>query len=702
MESPQTYPAPYAGAPSLKIMTGHEPDWIMSVAFSPDGSLLASTSARGEVIFWDTHSGEVRGTWSIPNDSVWRLSRCEEGLRARVDLRFGVSHLTFTPDGESVITCGNGIHLWKVRSGAWIGTIPGLKGPVVCPGDTGTMIGHDGAGFRVIDATSGRVLRSLPFREGLGTPGMSMAVAADGSVGAVTRVLGSEIAVEVFDLLTGARTHSLRFAPDWGHGDGNPFSGSGPYSGARASRVALSPEGRLLAMSHSRGLCLVDIETGSLTLLEGLRRGLEFLVFSPDAAWLAGGSEGGEVWVWHVPSGELRHHSRGIRRAAPVAFTPDGVWLGSASHSALLRVNDWECRRRLLSLDLGATGVAWSPGGDRVAVAYDDGTARLWNSSTGALERVIRGFPTRVQVLAFSPDGRHLLSGSTSLDGAWDTATGELVREPAASASRCRTCGAYLFEAHSPNGDLMASASGKEGHIRVIRRATGETLYDLAPLQPSGVVMLKFSSDGNLLAAGHSWQDVHVWDLRTGALLSFLHAHVEWVHALDFSPDGSLLAVGGAHDEGVVLCNLKARAGKHQSVVPPHWRSSKEGVTETQRTWPEQYPGEEIYLDTGHSRTRGVAFSPDGRTVATVAADAALKLWDPVTGQLRATLTPLPSHGEGPTEEWIAYTPEGYYVASPGADPCIRWQAGPELLPAGAYADVYRDQAQVTRRLSGR
>jgi WD40 repeat protein len=274
------------------------------------------------------------------------------------------------------------------------------------------------------------------------------------------------------------------------------------------------------------------------------------------------------------------------------------------------------------------------PGGTR---------AQFWETGLGMIDAVAF-VPGTTRVVASRRDA----AGEATL--AWDTATG--------------VC---LFQvegrevAVSPDGSYLATTVGWNGKICLWDAETGALLHELATSEVSDwIVSLRFGPDGRTLFGGFSGFGIGAWSVETGELLWDVGAHADFISSLAVSPDSRALAVGGSYQSGLVLWDIQGR------------------------------PRERLTLSGHDSNLLSACFSPSGDRLATAAADGTVRLWDPVDGRLLATLLVLPLPGGAVSEEWITYTPAGYYLGSAGAEAFVRWQVDAELLPAETYRQEFR------------
>jgi WD40 repeat protein len=666
------------------VLTGHTAP-VVAVAFSSDASLLATSGRDESVMVWETQTGALQRVYEPRCVCDW---------------------IDFGPGDVLAVGVNDGLAYCEGETGVCERPFPSGGYPVAFDGDRRRVATVNNTSLLFYDVPTGALVRRVTHGVQLHGSPPAAAISADGDTGAVSGRSEEGYELRAWDLRSGAlkcQRRVPRIVWAWAR---DPQTGRsrrtrGAYGDVH--RLALSPDGRLLAVGGSATLWVCNTRTGRRTHVLLCGYWPHSFAFSPDGTILAAGVSDGSIVLWHTPSGRPMHaerpHSSWI---SAISFSRDGTLLASGSHDksvAVWRVgSDEEPRRVGATLDFEASSVAWSPDGARIAASYTDGSIRIWSARTGWLERLIVAAPGRVRYLHFSSDGEVLASGIRPADAAWSVQSGEQRRapEPLPEAE----FGETPCEATSADGRLIASSTGWEGVIEIRSADTMEVVQTVVdPDEGDIVVALAFSADGRRLASGYFGFRARVWDIETGRRIQLLRAHEDEITSLAFSPDGTLLAVGGSYGSVVVLCNLRKELRPVRVVLTPKERRDSEFWSEILDIPPEELPAEEVALEGHTGNIRGVCFSADGRRVATVAADAALKVWDPDTGQLLATLLPMPSPAGHPSEDWIAHTPDGYYACSPGAVPWMRWNIDGEMQDAAAHASSYHLPGLVAERL---
>ena len=420
---------------------------------------------------------------------------------------------------------------------------------------------------------------------------------------------------------------------------------------------ALTPDGKRLVAGHGKSgpplapsaISLWDLETGKeLHTWEAHQSSVTAVGISADGSTITSIGLDGYVKTWNAAGRLIETVSHWRNHIDASALTPNGQTAAlSAGSVQIVEVSTWR-ERKIAMGRLGSSGfgafIALTPDGRAWASSIHDREVRLWENL--AMEAAtLRGHTGTVYGVAFSPDGTLLATCSGDAEKPWN-----------------------------------------QGEVKLWDVATAKELTTLGQ-QIGGFCTVKFSPDGKTIAAGSALGLIEQWDVQSGKHKGTLSGHFLWVRCISFSPDSAILASGG-YDQLIRLWNLKraeepvilkGNTGQVTSlafssdgkllVSGSADRNEKRSVPGEVKLW-DVAAGKELFdfqklTDQGHSdRVFGVAFSPDNKTVASVAFDQKAILWDVAARQPRGVL--------GDNSRWAkaaAFTSDGRVLAVGSAAP---------------------------------
>jgi WD40 repeat protein len=293
----------------MREFRGHD-GWVFAVAYSPDGTTLASAGRDATVRVWDVASGAQRLSFRHPATGLPRTCYlC----------------VAFSPDGSRLFAgdavrppAFAAIRAWELPSGRPLRVFGNQNVQVhsLCVSSRGTRVAsaHASPTVYLWDAASGRQIRRIPFNDFQEVRVMTWSPD------------DRTIAVASLWAQSGGQVWPVRIVL-WNVRSSQRWADLGTFNDDSALALAFSRDSRTLAAGFESGnIRLWDARTGTLlNYVEGHRQRVLALAFTPDGATLLAASEGG-VRLWNVSDGaELRTYDWGIGTVHTIAVAPDGM-----------------------------------------------------------------------------------------------------------------------------------------------------------------------------------------------------------------------------------------------------------------------------------------------------------------------------------------------------------------------------------------
>lgn len=403
-------------------------------------------------------------------------------------------------------------------------------------------------------------------------------------------------------------------------------------------------------------------------------REVQSVAFSFDGKMLATGGGDFQIKLWDIASGqEVRTLIGQLKEVAAIAFSPDGKLLASVGEKEE-RIRVWNLATGVeLKSFSGPTEarILFSPDNQFLAVASSDGSIRLWNATDGVEVKTLQTDDEGEDVtcIAFSPDGKMLASIEPGVAlKLWELPTGKNLRTmPLDQGSD----GLVVFS--SDGGRLWSYASGVIKQLDV-KSGTEISSVTVVADKSHSYEKIALSSEAKFFATVvASGADFTLLNVATGreSEISAVSQTDSSIKSISFSPDGAMLAIGddvGGVTLWDVANNKKLNIFESHSAISLGVAFGPDGKTiasasgdKTIKVW--NLPDGNLKLLQGHTDPLSmVAFSPDGRTLASGSEDDTMKLWD------LSTNTELKSFNVGRDVQGVAFSPNGATLASVSLD----------------------------------
>jgi WD40 repeat protein len=437
---------------------------VCSLAFSPDGHVLAAGDFDNRIHLWDANSGR-------------ELRLLEGHRRVPVSGRNGVFCLAFSPDGARLASgAADGVvRVWDVQSGKELAHCAGHGGPVraLAFAPDGRCLASAGAdnALRLWEPATGRAIGPVPD-EGGAVVGMS--VAPDGRTLALIQLPGR---LRLWDVTTGKEFPRTPQLP-------------APFSAA-----VFAPKGRTLVSASVAGhLHFWDCDKPEEQREpRNVQAFIRLLAAANDGATVAWCGNDHRIVLWDAKAGkQLQEFRPQGNKISDLGFSPEGETLFVAGSAGvhLYALREKSAGRELSGRIGGVFAAAVAPDGRMLATGGQDGAVRLWEIASGKERRAMYGDTASVRAAAFSSDGTLLATGSSNgYIRLWDVASGQRL---------------HSFEGH--RGPVVAVAFAGRAATLLTASADGTALvWDLPALLEAGRSQVIELSAGQVQAL---WRDL--------------------------------------------------------------------------------------------------------------------------------------------------------------------------------------------------
>jgi WD40 repeat protein len=493
--------APHDGHGIPMLVTKRAPGWgvretileaesfPVCIAYAPHGKLIASISFRPVIEVWDVETGTTLHIMSVPE--------------VEVDAGSAFISIAFSPNGQWIASASDDctVRLWDVVTGSQRHVMRGHTNSVSCvafsPNGATIASGSDDGTLRIWDVgTSAEQWVMIGHTAAVN----SLAFAPDGQT---IVSASSDGTLQVWDVRVGTKQSIIEVA------EGVLYC------------VAFSPDGATIASGSANGNLQLwsTINSTRQHALKGHFDSVQSFAFSPDGRSILSCDAFGSARTWDVTTGIEKHRLR--ENVSVVAYSPDGKSIAMGLQTGTIRI--WDANISVGDVahpipeghnSASIDSVTFSPDGVLIAFSCADQTVRIWDATT-ATERLVIEAGYTIRSLTFSPDNRTIACGQSN--GAVQ------LRDVTSGQKKCYMMGQHATEvdslAFSPDGKFIVSYSSSNGIAQVWDEATGAEQHLLTRRDASNRgwynIMIAFSDNGKAIILLTGIVARGFWDLTS-------------------------------------------------------------------------------------------------------------------------------------------------------------------------------------------